>query len=138
MYKNRQKYLINFVVSLVILIVSYSIFLIVFTLLAFANQRKSFFFQLRPAKNERIFKIIKFKTMNAEQDIDGNLLPDSQRLTKIGEFLRKTSLIELPRFFKVLKGDMAIIGQRPLLRGFLTFCYETKGRRHEVKSGITG
>ena len=103
-----------------------------------ANQGKPFFFQLRPGKNERIFKIIKFKTMNDKKDVDGNLLPDAQRLTKIGEFVRKTSLDELPQLFNVLKGDMSIIGPRPLLPEYLPLYNETQRKRHEVRPGITG
>ena len=107
-------------------------------LLFIANDGKPFFFQLRPGKNERIFKIIKFKTMNDEKDSDGNLLPDAYRLSKIGQLVRKTSLDELPQLINVLKGDMSLIGPRPLLPEYLPLYSEQQRRRHEVKPGITG
>ena len=97
-----------------------------------------FFYQLRPGKGERIFKIIKFKTMNDRRDANGELLPDAERLTKIGAFVRKTSLDEIPQLLNVLKGDMSVIGPRPLLPQYLPLYNETQKRRHEVKPGITG
>ena len=138
MYKIFIKLIIDFTVSFFILIVTFPILLIVTTLLAFANQGKPFFFQLRPGKNEQIFKIIKFKTMNDKRDSKGNLLPDSRRLTKIGQFVRKTSLDELPQLLNVLKGDMSLVGPRPLLPEYLPLYNQTQKRRHEVKPGITG
>jgi lipopolysaccharide/colanic/teichoic acid biosynthesis glycosyltransferase len=138
MYKLVIKSILDFTVSLVILIVFFPILFGVTVLLFVANRGKPFFFQLRPGKNEKIFKIIKFKTMNDKEDGNGNLLPDAQRLTKIGEFVRKTSLDELPQLLNVLKGDMSIIGPRPLLPEYLTLYNETQRRRHEVKPGITG
>jgi lipopolysaccharide/colanic/teichoic acid biosynthesis glycosyltransferase len=106
--------------------------------LYFANQGKPFFFQLRPGKNGKIFKIIKFKTMNDKNDELGNLLSDDQRLTKIGKFVRKTSLDEIPQLLNVIKGDMSLIGPRPLLPEYLPLYDEVQKRRHEVKPGITG
>lgn len=138
MYKIYIKFVIDFIVSLVVLIVTFPILLIVTILLTFANQGKPFFFQLRPGKDERIFKIVKFKTMNDKMDSKGNLLPDSYRLTKIGQLVRKTSLDELPQLINVLKGDMSLIGPRPLLPEYLPLYNETQRRRHEVKPGITG
>lgn len=138
MYKIFIKLIIDFTVSFFILIVTFPILFIVTTLLAFANHGKPFFFQLRPGKNEQIFKIIKFKTMNDKRDSKGNLLPDSRRLTKIGQFVRKTSLDELPQLLNVLKGDMSLIGPRPLLPEYLPLYNQTQKSRHEVKPGITG
>ena len=103
-----------------------------------ANQGKPFFFQARPGLNEKIFKIIKFKTMNDKKDTNGNLLPDVDRLTPIGAFVRKTSLDEIPQLINVLKGDMAIIGPRPLLPQYLPLYNKIQKRRHEVRPGITG
>jgi lipopolysaccharide/colanic/teichoic acid biosynthesis glycosyltransferase len=109
-----------------------SIFLLV------VNRGSPFFFQSRPGKNEKIFKVIKFKTMNDRKDEDGNLLPDAKRLTAVGKFIRKTSLDEIPQLLNVIKGDMSIIGPRPLLVEYLTLYNPTQKRRHEVKPGITG
>lgn len=138
MYKLVIKSIIDFCVSLIVLIMFFPILFGVTVLLFIANDGKPFFFQLRPGKNERIFKIIKFKTMNDKKDSDGNLLPDAYRLTKIGQLVRKTSLDELPQLINVLKGDMSLIGPRPLLPEYLTLYNETQKRRHEVKPGITG
>jgi undecaprenyl phosphate N,N'-diacetylbacillosamine 1-phosphate transferase len=104
----------------------------------FANNGKPFFVQKRPGKNERIFSIIKFKSMNDRKDADGNLLPDRQRLTKVGAFVRKTSLDEIPQLINVLKGDMSLIGPRPLLVSYLPFYTEREKLRHTVRPGITG
>ncbi len=106
--------------------------------LAIANQGKPFFFQRRPGKNGKIFSIIKFKTMNDKKDAEGKLLPDGERLTKIGIFVRKTSLDEIPQLINVVKGDMSLIGPRPLLVQYLTIYNTHQKRRHEVKPGITG
>lgn len=138
MYKIYIKFLIDFTAAIVCLLLLSPIFIVVTIGLFFANQRKPFFFQLRPGKKERIFKIIKFKTMNDKRDSDGNLLPDAQRLTKIGNFVRKTSLDEIPQLINVLKGDMSLIGPRPLLPEYLPLYNETQKRRHQVKPGITG
>jgi lipopolysaccharide/colanic/teichoic acid biosynthesis glycosyltransferase len=106
--------------------------------LFFANQGKPFFFQTRPGKNAKLFRIIKFKTMNDKKDSNGNLLLDSQRLTKIGSFVRKTSLDEIPQLLNVLLGDMSLVGPRPLLPDYLPFYNEFQNQRHLVKPGITG
>lgn len=138
MYKLVIKSIIDFCVSLVVLIVLFPILFGVTVLLFIANDGNPFFFQLRPGKNERIFKIIKFKTMNDKRDSKGNLLPDAYRLTKIGAFVRKTSLDEIPQLLNVLKGEMSLIGPRPLLPEYLPLYSEMQIRRHEVKPGITG
>ena len=138
MYKLVIKSTIDFCVALVVLIVLFPILFGLAVLLFIANDGKPFFSQLRPGKNSKIFKIIKFKTMNDKKDGDGNLLPDAFRLTKIGQLVRKTSLDELPQLINVLKGDMSLISPRPLLPEYLTLYNETQNRRHEVKPGITG
>ncbi|HLV51450.1 MAG TPA: sugar transferase [Flavobacterium sp.] len=138
MYKNFFKRIIDFSASLIGMILLSPIFLFVMIGLFFANQGKPFFFQSRPGKNERIFKIVKFKTMNDKKDKNGNLLSDAERLTKIGGFVRKTSLDEIPQLINVLKGDMSLIGPRPLLIQYLPLYNEVQKRRHEVRPGITG
>lgn len=138
MYRLLFKTIIDFCVSLTVLILFLPIIFGATVFLFVANQGKPFFFQTRPGKNEKLFQIVKFKTMNDKRDSDGNLLPDVQRLTKIGEFIRKTSLDELPQLLNVLKGDMSLIGPRPLLPEYLPLYSETQRRRHEVKPGITG
>jgi undecaprenyl phosphate N,N'-diacetylbacillosamine 1-phosphate transferase len=138
MYRSYLKFLIDFIFSLVILIVALPIIFIVTLLLNITNQGKPFFYQQRPGKNEKIFKIIKFKTMNDKKDNNGNLLSDAERLTKIGSFVRKTSIDELPQLINVLKGDMSLIGPRPLLPEYLPLYNETQKNRHQVKPGITG
>ena len=138
MYQNYIKRFLDFIIALTGLIILSPIFIFVMIGLYFANQGKPFFFQARPGLNERIFKIIKFKTMNDKKDKDGNLLPDADRLTPIGAFVRKTSLDEIPQLINVLKGDMAIIGPRPLLPQYLPLYNETQKRRHNVRPGITG
>src|SRR5690606_6089978 len=114
------------------------IFIIVMVGLYFANQGKPFFFQERPGLNEKIFKIIKFKTMNDKKDSDGNLLSDAERLTTVGKFVRKTSLDEIPQLLNVIKGEMSLIGPRPLLTQYMHLYSPYQNRRHEVKPGITG
>ena len=138
MYKNYLKRLFDFLAALFGLILLSPIFLVVMIGLYFANQGKPFFFQKRPGKNEKIFSIVKFKTMNDKKDENGNLLSDSERLTKIGSFVRKTSLDEIPQLINVLKGDMSLIGPRPLLIQYLPLYDEIQKRRHEVCPGITG
>jgi undecaprenyl phosphate N,N'-diacetylbacillosamine 1-phosphate transferase len=113
-------------------------FIIVFLALAFNNKGTPFFFQKRPGLNGIIFNIIKFKTMNDKKDVTGSLLPDSERLSKVGKLVRKTSLDELPQILNVIKGDMAIIGPRPLLPEYLPLYSKTQKKRHNVKPGITG
>jgi lipopolysaccharide/colanic/teichoic acid biosynthesis glycosyltransferase len=138
MYKLVIKSIIDFCVSLVVLIVLFPILFGVTILLFIANDGNPFFFQLRPGKNEKLFRIVKFKTMNDKEDSDGNLLPDAYRLTKIGQLVRKTSLDELPQLINVLKGDMSLIGPRPLLPEYIPLYNETQKIRHNVKPGITG
>ena len=138
MYKTVFKRVFDFIAALLGLVLLSPIFFIVTIGLYFANQGKPFFFQSRPGKNGVIFKIIKFKTMNDKKDKAGNLLSDGERLTKIGTFVRKTSLDEIPQLFNVIKGDMSLIGPRPLLPEYLPLYNEVQKRRHEVRPGITG
>lgn len=138
MYKNYLKRLFDFIIAFVGLICLSPIFILVTIGLYFANQGKPFFFQERPGLNERIFKIIKFKTMNDKKGSNGNLLPDAERLTPIGAFVRKTSLDEIPQLINVLKGDMSIIGPRPLRTYYLPLYNEIQKTRHNVRPGITG
>ncbi len=138
MYKNYFKRLFDLTAALVGLLVLSPLFILVTLGLFIANQGKPFFFQIRPGKNETLFRIVKFKTMNDKKDVTGDLLPDAQRLTKIGNFVRKTSLDEIPQLLNVLKGDMSLIGPRPLLPEYLPLYNEVQKRRHEVRPGITG
>lgn len=130
--------MIDFLIALIGLILLSPVFIVVTILLYFANQGKPFFFQARPGLNEKIFHIIKFKTMNDRKDEKGNFLPDSERLTPVGSFIRQTSLDELPQLINVLKGDMALIGPRPLLPQYLSLYNESQKRRHTIRPGITG
>ena len=138
MYPSAIKPFFDFISALIGLILLSPVFIIVTLLLTFANDGKPFFFQLRPGKNGKIFKIIKFKTMNNRKDNCGKLLPDSERLTKIGSFVRKTSLDEIPQLLNVIKGEMSIVGPRPLLTTYMHLYSDFQNRRHEVKPGITG
>ena len=139
MYKHFFKRFIDFWISLVALICISPLLIIVTIWLHFANKGAgAFFFQDRPGKDEKIFKVIKYKTMTDERDANGNLLPDAQRLTKVGRFVRSTSLDELPQLINVLKGDMALIGPRPLLPEYLWVFDDFQKRRHEVRPGISG
>lgn len=139
MYKNFFKRFIDFVISLIAIICLSPILLVVTIWLHFANKGAgAFFLQERPGKDTKIFKIIKFKTMTDERDADGKLLPDKDRLTKVGKFVRSTSIDELPQLFNVLKGDMALIGPRPLLVQYLPLYSPEQARRHEVRPGISG
>ncbi|MGN7990540.1 sugar transferase [Pedobacter sp. 22226] len=138
MYIFFLKRVIDFSAAFFGLILLSPIFLVVTIFLAFANEGKPFFFQKRMGKKGNLFSIVKFKTMNDRKDKYGNLLPDDVRLTKIGKFVRKTSLDELPQLFNVLKGEMSLIGPRPLLPHYISFYTETQMRRHEVLPGITG
>ena len=139
MYNLFFKRFFDFWISLIVLICISPVLLIVTIWLHFANKGAgAFFLQERPGKNERIFKIIKFKTMTDEKDDNGKLLPDEQRLTKVGSFVRSTSIDELPQLFNVLKGDMALIGPRPLLTRYLSWYTEEERHRHDVRPGITG
>lgn len=138
MYKNYFKRLFDFTAALVGLLLLSPLFILVTIGLFFANQGKPFFFQIRPGKDEKLFRIVKFKTMNDKKDANGNLLSDAERLTRIGSFVRKTSLDEIPQLLNVLKGDMSLIGPRPLLPEYLPLYNEFQKRRHEVRPGITG
>ena len=138
MYKNFIKPVIDFVLALVGFLFLSPVFVLVTIGLFFANDGKPFFFQLRPGKDGKIFKIIKFKTMTDKKDENGNLLPDADRLTKIGSFVRKTSLDEIPQLLNVIKGDMSLVGPRPLLPKYLELYNDFQRRRNEVKPGITG
>ena len=138
MYKNFIKPAIDFVLALVGFLFLSPVFVLVTIGLFFANDGKPFFFQFRPGKDGKIFKIIKFKTMTDKKDENGNLLPDADRLTKIGSFVRKTSLDEIPQLLNVIKGDMSLVGPRPLLPQYLELYNDFQRRRNEVKPGITG
>jgi len=138
MYKNNIKPILDFLLAVIGFIILLPVFVLVTILLFFANQGKPFFIQRRPGKNCKIFSIIKFKTMNDKKDNSGKLLHDSERLTAVGQFVRKTSLDEIPQLLNVIKGDMSIIGPRPLLIEYLHLYDEVQKRRHEVRPGITG
>lgn len=138
MYKLILKPFFDVIIVVIGLLIFSPIFLIVYILLMYSNKGKPFFFQARPGKNEKIFYVIKFKTMNDDKDMEGNLLPDSERLTAVGKFLRKTSLDEIPQLLNVLKGDMSLIGPRPLLPEYLPLYNEEQKKRHNVRPGITG
>lgn len=139
MYKHFFKRVIDFTVVLCALLVIWPILLVITVWLHFANKGAgAFFLQERPGKDGRIFRVIKFKTMTDERDTNGNLLPDEARLTKVGKFVRSTSIDELPQLVNVLKGDMSLIGPRPLLPQYLPLYSKEQARRHEVRPGITG
>jgi undecaprenyl phosphate N,N'-diacetylbacillosamine 1-phosphate transferase len=138
MYNHFFKRLIDIIVSLFGFILLSPMFLLVMIGLFFANNGKPFFLQIRPGKDEKLFRIIKFKTMNDKKDNNGNLLSDSERLTSIGSFVRKTSLDEIPQLLNVLKGDMSLIGPRPLLVEYLALYNEEQKKRHNLRPGITG
>lgn len=138
MYRNILKSIFDFCISLFLFIFLSPIFLFCIAFLLFYNNGHIFFIQPRPGRNEKIFNIIKFKTMKDLQDIQGNLLSEDLRLTIVGHFLRKTSLDEIPQLINVLKGDMSLIGPRPLLIEYLPLYNEHQKRRHEVRPGITG
>jgi lipopolysaccharide/colanic/teichoic acid biosynthesis glycosyltransferase len=138
MYKFFFKRFFDLTFALIGFILLSPIFLLVTIGLFFTNQGKPFFFQTRPGKNAKLFRIIKFKTMNDKKDAAGTLLPDAQRLTAVGIFVRKTSLDELPQLLNVIKGDMSIVGPRPLLPEYLALYNAEQAMRHNVKPGITG
>lgn len=138
MYRNFFKPLLDFSLALTGFLVLSPVFLFVAVALFIANNGKPFFCQLRPGKDGKIFKIIKFKTMNDRKDTQGNLLPDADRLTSVGAFVRKTSLDEIPQLLNVIKGDMSLIGPRPLLPSYLPLYNDFQRRRNDVKPGITG
>ena len=139
MYKSFFKRVIDFILSLLTLAILWPILLVITIWLHFANKGAgAFFLQERPGKNGKIFKVVKFKTMTDERDAEGNLLPDADRLTNVGRFVRSTSIDELPQLINVVKGDMALIGPRPLLPQYLSLYSKEQARRHEVCPGITG
>ncbi|MEY3500344.1 MAG: hypothetical protein RL308_2013 [Bacteroidota bacterium] len=138
MYLKIIKVFFDFITALLGLLVLFPLFLLITIGLSFANNGKPFFFQTRPGKDAMLFRIIKFKTMNDKKDSEGNLLSDGERLTKIGKFVRKTSLDEMPQLVNVILGDMSIVGPRPFLPEYLPLYSKTQNRRHEVKPGITG
>ena len=139
MYKKYVKRWLDFVIVLCVLLVIWPVLLVIAVWLHFANKGAgAFFTQERPGKDGKLFKVIKFKSMTDERDEDGQLLPDAERLTAVGRFIRSTSLDELPQLLNVLKGDMALIGPRPLLPQYLPLYSKEQARRHEVRPGITG
>ena len=138
MYNYFFKRLLDFILSLIGFIILFPIFVMTTFTLFIMNGGKPFFTQQRPGKKEKIFKIVKFKTMNDKKDKAGNLLSDADRLTKIGKFIRKASLDEIPQLLNVIKGDMSLIGPRPLVTAYLPLYSEDQRRRHDVRPGITG
>lgn len=139
MYKNCFKRVVDFTIVFIALLIIWPILAIITIWLHFANKGAgAFFYQERPGKDEKIFKVIKFKSMTDERDEEGNLLPDTERITAVGKFVRKTSIDELPQLFNVLKGDMALIGPRPLLPEYLPYYTEREKLRHTVRPGISG
>lgn len=138
MYQSFFKQLIDFLVSFVVFVLALPILLLVVVLLFIVNDGKVFFFQIRPGLHGKPFKIVKFKTMNDKKDKNGELLPDADRLTKVGAFVRKTSIDELPQLINVLKGDISLVGPRPLLMEYLPLYNVEQAKRHNVKPGITG
>lgn len=138
MYRHFIKRILDISLSFIILALLSPILIVTFIFLTIANKGEAFFVQKRPGKDGKIFKIIKFKSMNDKKGPDGKLLPDSERITKVGQFVRKTSLDEIPQLFNVLKGDMSLIGPRPLLIQYLPLYNEEQRKRHLVRPGITG
>ena len=138
MYKNFCKRVIDFIASLILIILLSPLLILAIIVLFVTNQDGPFFFQQRPGKNCKVFTIIKLKTMNNKKDSKGNLLPDEKRLTKVGVFIRKTSLDEIPQLINVIKGDMSLIGPRPLVIRYLPFYTDKERLRHTVRPGITG
>lgn len=138
MYKKYIKRILDIILSLIAIIITLPIFLIVGILILIFIGQPAIFRQKRPGKNEKIFTMYKFRTMTNKKDEDGNLLPDELRLTKLGKFLRKTSLDEIPEFINILKGDMSFVGSRPLLVEYLPYYTEEEHHRHDVRPGLTG
>lgn len=138
MYRHFLKPLIDFLAALVGLVLVSPVFIVVVIILLFQNNGKPFFYQTRPGKNQHAFKIIKFKTMTDEKDAEGNLLPDVDRTTKVGNIIRQLSIDEIPQLINILKGDMSLIGPRPLLFKYIPMYNTEQLRRHDVKPGITG
>jgi undecaprenyl phosphate N,N'-diacetylbacillosamine 1-phosphate transferase len=138
LYKNTFKRVIDFLLSTIGMVILFPVFLIICLTLYFFNDKKVFFNQIRPGLNDRLFKIIKFRTMNDKKDSKGMLLPDIQRVTRFGRILRKTSLDEIPQLINVFKGDMSLVGPRPLLPQYIPFYTKREKLRHTVRPGITG
>jgi undecaprenyl phosphate N,N'-diacetylbacillosamine 1-phosphate transferase len=138
LYRKFFKRFLDFIVATFAFMLLLPVFLVLTIILFFANNGKPFFVQPRPGRNERIIRILKFKTMNDKKDADGKLLPDSERLTPVGIFVRKTSLDEIPQLINVILGDMSLIGPRPLLVRYLPFYTERERKRHQLRPGITG
>ena len=138
MYKIFIKRVLDFCISFILLLFVSPLFLFLIVFLAITNNGKPFFVQKRPGKKEKIFSILKFKTMNDKKDTEGSLLPDKDRMTRVGTFVRKTSLDEIPQLINVIKGEMSLIGPRTLIIEYLPVYNETQKKRHDVKPGITG
>jgi undecaprenyl phosphate N,N'-diacetylbacillosamine 1-phosphate transferase len=138
MYKDFIKYIFDFVIALIGLIMFSPFFIVISIVLSIVNRGDVFFFQKRPGKNAHLFDLIKFKTMNDNRDKNGRLLPDAQRLTKFGKFIRSTSIDEVPQLFNVFTGDMSLVGPRPLLVKYLPLYSKKQARRHDVRPGMTG
>ena len=138
MYRHHLKRILDLIISVVLVLVLSPIIFIVTLLLWFQNKGSAFFFQDRPGQHEKRIRIVKFKSMSDERDAQGNLLPDNQRITRLGRFVRKWSLDELPQLFNVISGDMSLIGPRPLLFKYIPLYSEEQRKRHDVKPGITG
>lgn len=138
MYRKYFKYILDLLISVIVLVILFPILIVVLIVLTITNSGSPFFLQTRPGENGLCFKIIKFKTMNDRRDENGILLPDSMRLTRVGKFIRITSLDEIPQLINVIKGEMSLVGPRPLLVSYLPLYNKTQNRRHEVKPGITG
>ncbi len=138
MYKSFFKPLMDFFIALTALLILSPLLLVITILLTFSNKGNPFFFQMRPGKDGEIFPIVKFRTMTNEKDAQGKFLPDEQRLTTIGKFVRKTSIDEIPQLLNILKGEMSLIGPRPLLPEYLPLYNENQQKRHKVKPGMTG
>jgi len=138
LYRNFLKRVFDFTIALIGLIVLFPLSLLIYLIILLLTKENPLFFQSRPGKDARIFKVIKFKTMNSQRDEHGNLLPDGKRLTPIGKFIRATSLDEIPQLINVIKGDMSLVGPRPLLVEYLPVYNDFQKRRHEVRPGISG
>jgi lipopolysaccharide/colanic/teichoic acid biosynthesis glycosyltransferase len=138
MYPKIIKRMLDILVSLILLLLLSPVLIVVTLLLIIANNGQPFFYQMRPGKNEHLFKVVKFKSMNDKKDKNGNLLPDMERITTVGNFIRNTSLDELPQLFNVLKGNMSLIGPRPLLVSYLPLYNQEQRQRHLLRPGITG
>ena len=138
MYSKYLKRPFDLLSAIIVFVILLPFFILAIVALSIANRGKVFFLQLRPGKDEKLFSVIKFKTMNDQKDKNGQLLPDADRLTGIGRFVRKTSLDEIPQLLNVIKGDMSLVGPRPLLVEYLPLYNDVQKRRHEVRPGITG